>query len=734
MVIINATSSVLNGIGPFTFTFSVFNGCADIKFTDSEGNTGVNSIVVTSINPVVQVKAEHVQDDCDSDILGTISISVEDTNNCLSTVSEEVANPCAALDGSISSVPFGSGNMLHTVSLEGGNSPFSFLWELIVDDGGGMPYQEPVAISPLDGQQLTVDRNGDDAYGVQVTVIDANGCQKVISTSIPQAGTAPVISNFSHQINCLDSLLPVVLDILILANDWNGSIDLNSIETPTLPTKGTLEVDNVSGEIKYTKNSGATGIDTFSYTVKDNQGNTSNTGIATIQITPCLQAPIASSDFVQITCNEVRIIDVLANDNDIDGVINSSTLEIVSDPLHGTAIILPNGTIQYTPDNNFQGDDRIRYVVMDNDGLLSNPSVGRLDITVFPCCDNHSIGMAINCLSGNPIQFQAVDTGDVGIGVTNDIIEVNEGSGYVIGDIGNLNVLCSEVDTLAGKPASLGGGATLQWTNTGSSTYYFDYNFNTPISPDLANLWSNFIQNASPNEVVEMIGDGLPGTIPDRYIRGNMSAISFSTTFFRFTYVVNTNDSICGTEINTFVTDSHLLMGNAPQTVSNLSLSNISKRTFGTITNTLTFKRTVVRTGCDDVVVEQEVLVNDINNACGSFTVNLLQAGGGTGAQNLNQDVEMIHAFSGIISIDSVIANGVNVLSQPYDFPAEIQSIEDEIDAWLLDNGGGQSNVYAADNRTVIIQVIGTTAYFSVAQIGLFNGNTQVGNFTTINP
>lgn len=61
-------------------------------------------------------------------------------------------------------------------------------------------------------------------------------------------------------------------------------------------------------------------------------------------------------------------LNILANDNDASdpsGGINPSTLTILRQPAHGSAIILPNYTINYSPNSSYWGSDTIVYRILD---------------------------------------------------------------------------------------------------------------------------------------------------------------------------------------------------------------------------------------------------------------------------------------------------------------------------------------------------------------------------------
>ena len=74
----------------------------------------------------------------------------------------------------------------------------------------------------------------------------------------------------------------VVIDVVANDTDSDGSIVPSSCTVTSGPSSGTI-VEQVDGTVLYTPNSGYTGVDTFIYTVNDDQGAESNP--ATVEVT-----------------------------------------------------------------------------------------------------------------------------------------------------------------------------------------------------------------------------------------------------------------------------------------------------------------------------------------------------------------------------------------------------------------------------------------------------------------
>ena len=98
----------------------------------------------------------------------------------------------------------------------------------------------------------------------------------------------------------------------------------------------------------------------------------------------CNIPPTVVADDAIVFEDESIDINVLANDSDEDGNLENPT--ILSGPDHGSAELNQDGTITYTPDPDFNGDDSFSYQVCD-DGTPSMCGDAIVAITVKPVND-----------------------------------------------------------------------------------------------------------------------------------------------------------------------------------------------------------------------------------------------------------------------------------------------------------------------------------------------------------
>ncbi|MEL0625051.1 tandem-95 repeat protein [Marinomonas arenicola] len=87
------------------------------------------------------------------------------------------------------------------------------------------------------------------------------------------------------------------------------------------------------------------------------------------------EGAIATDEDASIT------IDVLANDTDVDGTIDPTSVVITTQPEHGTVSVnSETGKVTYTPNEHYNGNDSFEYTVEDDTGLVSNAA--KVSLTV----------------------------------------------------------------------------------------------------------------------------------------------------------------------------------------------------------------------------------------------------------------------------------------------------------------------------------------------------------------
>jgi hypothetical protein len=160
------------------------------------------------------------------------------------------------------------------------------------------------------------------------------------------------------------------IDVLGNDEDSDGTLDVGSVTIVTGPTKGSAEVQS-NGLVSYEHTSSESGTDSFTYTVQDDNGEPSNVATVTITIEPNV-APVAVADTYTVTYGVPQALDVLGNDSDADGDLAQATIEVVAQPVNGTAVAQNDGTVLYTHDNGATTTDSFTYRAIDIAGDPSN--------------------------------------------------------------------------------------------------------------------------------------------------------------------------------------------------------------------------------------------------------------------------------------------------------------------------------------------------------------------------
>jgi CSLREA domain-containing protein len=144
---------------------------------------------------------------------------------------------------------------------------------------------------------------------------------------------------------------------------------------------------NQDGSFSYTPNANYNGPDSFTYTVSDGHGGT-DTATVDITVTSVNDAPDALNDTAVIDEDKAVLIDVRANDADVES--DALSISGVTDPAHGTAVV-DNGKINYTPAKDYNGSDSFTYTVSDGHGGTDTATV---NVTVNPVNDAPTVAVA----------------------------------------------------------------------------------------------------------------------------------------------------------------------------------------------------------------------------------------------------------------------------------------------------------------------------------------------------
>lgn len=338
--LINGTTVTLQPSATLTPTHSYYLQIANSAFVDAAGNAYAGIADETTLNftvsnaaPVVNADIAMVAEDVSVDVV----VLANDTDADSSINAASVTVVTAPVNGT-TSVNTGTGVITYTPTANfNGTDTFTYTVEDVFS-----------SVSNL--------------ATVTVNVSAVNDAPVAIADIANTAEDNPVSIEVATNDTDVDS-----------ADAMPDSLDTASITIVSGPAYGSAAV--VDGEVVYTPQLDYNGSDSFTYTIDDASGATSNVATVLVNVTGVNDLPTAEADSTSVAEDGSVDIDVLANDSDVDGTLDSSSVLVLTNALNGTTDVdALTGDITYTPNANFNGSDTFTYVVQDNAGGTSNPA------------------------------------------------------------------------------------------------------------------------------------------------------------------------------------------------------------------------------------------------------------------------------------------------------------------------------------------------------------------------
>ncbi|WP_226570918.1 cadherin-like domain-containing protein [Mangrovibacter yixingensis] len=398
----NHGTVTINGDGTVTYTPAAnYNGSDTITYTLSDGNggtvTSTIAITVTAVNDAPQAGTVAPQTTPEDTPL-TINVLAAASDQDGDTLSVTAAT---AAHGSVVINPDGTLTYTPNANYNGNDT---LTW--IVNDGhGGL----------------------------------ATGTAAIVVTAVndaPVAGSGQATTSEGQ---------PVILDLLSYGSDVDG----DTLALASVAVSHGSVVLNPDGTITYTPDAGFNGTDTVTWTVSDGQGGTS-TGTLALVVTPINHPPVPGNGAAVTQEDTPLTVDVLAGSSDPDG---DALVVVAASAAHGVVTINPDGTITYTPNANYNGNDTVTWILGDGQG---GSATGNLAITVTPVNDNPVTGN----LSGTTAEDTPVTVNVLGAAsdVDGDVLSVTTANA------GNGTVTINPDGTLTYRPApNFNGTDTLSW-------------------------------------------------------------------------------------------------------------------------------------------------------------------------------------------------------------------------------------------------------------------------------
>ncbi|RLD68542.1 MAG: hypothetical protein DRI98_11690, partial [Bacteroidetes bacterium] len=186
------------------------------------------------------------------------------------------------------------------------------------------------------------------------------------------------------------------LNLVANDSDADDGLDLASIVITSGTTNGSVDV-KIDGTVDYTHDGSETVSDSFTYTIDDLTGETSNEVTVSLTITPQNDPPVAVDDSAIVDENAAVTIDLAANDSDVDGTLNLASIVIVSNPSNGSIVDNGDGTVDYIHDGSETISDSFTYTIADDLGAPSNMALVSIEVTPVndaPVAGNDSFTVA----------------------------------------------------------------------------------------------------------------------------------------------------------------------------------------------------------------------------------------------------------------------------------------------------------------------------------------------------
>jgi uncharacterized repeat protein (TIGR01451 family) len=199
---------------------------------------------------------------------------------------------------------------------------------------------------------------------------------------VQEINKAPITQ--SDQLTVIENSANNAIDVRMNDSDPNAPEDTLMTSIFTGPSNGTA-IALSGSSVVYTPSMNYVGKDSLIYQVCDT-ANLCATDTLFINVLLGNRAPITQTDFAEIDLGKTAImIPVQSNDSDPNGSGDTLKTSIITAPKHGTAQVMHNDSISYSPMEGYEGKDTIVYEVCDTSLLCTADTVFITVYQLFPC-------------------------------------------------------------------------------------------------------------------------------------------------------------------------------------------------------------------------------------------------------------------------------------------------------------------------------------------------------------
>lgn len=301
----------------------------------------------------------------------TITNVVEDSYGNVSTYSFSITvnaptTPPTAADLAITPIPFAEPPTPINGTLPQADDGYGNILSMTYALGATSPTSGDVTINS-DGTYTHTPASGFfGADSFTYTVLNAAGIaspEYTVTLTIDAPTIPPTAENLT--INPISfAAPPTPINGTLTANDGYGGVLPMTYALGNSPVNGEVVLDPATGNYTYRSYSGFFGADSFTYTVLNAAGSSSEY-IVTLMINAPTIPPTAADLTIAVQPN-TSFTGALPAASDGYGNIFSITYEGTQSPQHTSTFILnPDGTFSYAPTADFLGTDSFRYKVRD---------------------------------------------------------------------------------------------------------------------------------------------------------------------------------------------------------------------------------------------------------------------------------------------------------------------------------------------------------------------------------
>jgi hypothetical protein len=357
---------VNNGDGTFTYTPNLdFNGIDRFEYQICDTGSDSDEALCATAKVTIAVASEN-----DPPMAADDSATTDEDTPVTIDVATNDSDVDGNLDPSSAVVIYGP---YHGTLINNGDGTFTYTPGPNFSGTDSFIYR--ICDTGLDGDATTDGDDLCDTATVAITVTPVNDAPVAVDdyTAIPED-------------------TPVTINVVVNDFDVDGNLDASSATVVSGPSHGTL-VNNGDGTFTYAPDPDFNGNDSFVYKICDEDGLCAE-ATANITVTPVNDPPVAVDDNVSTPEDDPVDFNVAANDSDVDGNLDVSSVISVYGPFHGTLFDEGNGKFIYTPDPDFYGADSFVYRIcdtgQDNDATTDGDDLcvtATVNITVTPVND-----------------------------------------------------------------------------------------------------------------------------------------------------------------------------------------------------------------------------------------------------------------------------------------------------------------------------------------------------------